>query len=370
MTEKHFLLPNSSGLRFISALMVFFFHCFTINRGIWGSFYENFWFQKAGILLSRGHLGVSFFFVLSGFLITLLLLKEKAATGKINLLYFLMRRFLRIWPLYLVVVLFGFFVFPHLPYGLTTIHELWRFLLFLSNFDEIIVGMKDQINFLTATWSVSVEEQFYLAWGIIIGLLGFKRISTFWFFFTTVIFTSLLFRWYYLEDQRMLYFHTLSVISDFAVGGIAALLAFQQNRTSILNRIPKSVNRLVYLAGIALIVFEDHLFVGNFFIFERFLPSLFFAYIVLDQAYSTNTFWQADRIPFFFRSGKITYGFYLFHCISIYYISCIFQSLHWTNTLLCYLLFVAVSFISTYLLTHLSFYYFEEPILKLKRYFR
>ena len=181
---------NLNGLRFVGALTVLIFHCFTLQREIWGDFYNGTIFHFVFSVASKGHLGVNLFFVLSGFLITYLLLHEYARTGKINILNYLLRRFLRIWPLYFLVVLFGFFLFPKLPYGVVTIHEFWRFALFLSNFDEIIHGINDKINFLSATWSVSIEEQFYLVWGFLLGLIPFKKSFSFPVFFIVIILGS------------------------------------------------------------------------------------------------------------------------------------------------------------------------------------
>ena len=61
------------------------------------------------LIIELGGLGVIFFFVLSGFLITYLLLKEKEQTGTVNVKKFYARRVLRIWPLYFFIVLLGFF---------------------------------------------------------------------------------------------------------------------------------------------------------------------------------------------------------------------------------------------------------------------
>lgn len=118
---------NLSGLRFIGAIMVLIFHCFSLHREIWGDWFYEDWFQKLYFLSSRGHVGIILFFVLSGFLITHLLLWESDKQGKINILNYLIRRFLRVWPMYFLIVGFGFFIFPYLPYGIDTIHELWHF---------------------------------------------------------------------------------------------------------------------------------------------------------------------------------------------------------------------------------------------------
>jgi len=368
--EKHPVFPNLNGLRFAGAIAVILFHCYTLNREIWGDFYYEYGFQKAWIFISKGHFGVSMFFIMSGFLITYLLLYESGRNGKINLLNYLMRRFLRVWPLYFLIVLFGFFIFPELPYGIETVHEFWRFALFLSNIDEIIHGAKDSINFLTATWTVSVEEQFYLIWGVLIGLLTFRKKATYALFFTAIIAGSLLFRFYHLHHHRIMEYHTFSVMSDLATGGLIGLWAYSGLAQQWIRRISKLNMALIYLAGFALLLWEDSLFKGALFVFERFIPGVFLAFIILEQVYSENSFYKIDRFPGFFNGGKLTYGLYMYHCIYIYYWSIWFGNRQYTSEIYQFVAFTLLVFISTYITAWLSYTYFERPFLRLKKYFR
>ncbi len=107
-TEKSIYFSGINGLRFLAALAVIITHV-ELLKEIYG--YENNW--KHPLIFNLGGLGVYFFFVLSGFLITYLLLAEKEKNGKINIKQFYIRRILRIWPLYYFVLLLGFFVLPH-----------------------------------------------------------------------------------------------------------------------------------------------------------------------------------------------------------------------------------------------------------------
>lgn len=367
--EKLFF-PNLNGLRFVGALAVMLFHCVTLNREIWGDFFQGFIFHKYVFVMGKGHLGVVLFFVLSGFLITYLLLNESSRKGRINLRNYLMRRFLRVWPLYFVIVLFGFFVFPHMPFGIVTVHEFWRYAVFLSNIDEILLGLKDSINFLTATWTVSVEEQFYLTWGILIGIIAFRKKKTYFYFFSSIVLLSLVFRYFHLNDHRMLYYHTFSVMSDLALGGLIGLWGFSGGAQRFMEKIPRWIIVLSYAAGGCLLLLEGHIFRGDFFIFERLVPGIVFAFIILEQVYAPNSFYKIDKVPGFFNAGKLTYGFYLFHCIYIYYWALFFKNHGLTESVWQYVLFVLFVFLSTYLSAWISFRYFETPILNLKRYFR
>jgi len=137
--SKHAYFPNLDGLRFIGSLIIIIFHIEDIklkeNRPTI-SFIHSY--------NPIGNFDVSLFFVLSGFLITYLLLKEKKENGAINLKAYYARRTLRIWPLYYLIVILGVFVLPLLDNYLGTdysvnIHKhFWFYLigcfLFLSPF--------------------------------------------------------------------------------------------------------------------------------------------------------------------------------------------------------------------------------------------
>ncbi|MNJ84473.1 O-acetyltransferase OatA [compost metagenome] len=367
-TKIHF--ENLNGLRFIGALMVFLFHGFTINREVWGSFFESTPFLVVRKLTSAGHYGVNLFFVLSGFLITYLLLKELKEKGKIHIGFFLIRRILRLWPLYFVIVLFGFFVFPHLPFGTQTVHEFWRYALFLSNFDEIIHGSKDSLNFLTATWSVSIEEQFYLGWGLIIGLFKWKSIRSFQIFFLLVVLSSVIFRFFHADDTSILYYHSLSVISDMAIGGLLATWIFEKSTIHFIQELKKGYIFLIYLLGIGFLFLAPKLLPGKLIALERIISGLFFAFVLIEQLLAKNSFYKADRIPYFERAGKLTYGFYLFHCIVIFYLCKTFETLNMTQQIGWFVLYFVLLIALNSLLSILSYRCFEKPLLDLKKYFR
>lgn len=350
--------------------MVFVFHAFSLGREHWGNFKDSTFFSILAKITSKGHLGVSLFFVLSGFLITFIMLTELQKTGKIKLSNFIARRILRVWPLYFVVVIFGFFIFPILPLGKVTEHELINFTFFLSNLDEIWFGARDSLNFLTATWSVSVEEQFYLSWALLIGIFRFSKKQQFWIFFLSILLISIVFRTIFIQNERILYYHTFSVISDFAIGGILALLAFDNKIQVFFERISKFQILLIYFVGIVVLFLESTIFINYLFVFQRIVIATFFAFIIAEQVYAKNSLFKLDNIPGLKKSGELTYGFYLFHCIVIYYIQAIFVENQWTDSLFYFTFYFILCFIITYILSWISFRYFESPILTLKKHFR
>ncbi|RUL83305.1 acyltransferase family protein [Tautonia sociabilis] len=130
-------------------------------------------------LRENGWIGVNIFFVLSGFLITTLLLRERERFGRVDLRAFWVRRILRIWPLYHLVVLICFVITPLARVAVGLEPGPWReqaerlpaFLAFLGNWSMAIGGpvASDSISVL---WSVCVEEQFYLFVPLIVSRVG------------------------------------------------------------------------------------------------------------------------------------------------------------------------------------------------------
>ncbi len=116
--------------------------------------------------LEYGNLGVRVFFVISGFLITSLLLKERADTGSISLKYFYVRRFARIMPAY-----WGYLAVIALLIPAGAVAAEYRdfapAFFYLTNYAKVGVA-------LAATWSLSVEEQFYLIWPSVLRVAGMR----------------------------------------------------------------------------------------------------------------------------------------------------------------------------------------------------
>lgn len=370
LSERPFF-ENLNGLRFLGALLVFMFHCFTLNRGIWGSFFHSSSFQLVYKFAEKGHFGVSLFFVLSGFLIGFLISNELKTAGRIHVFHFFMRRVLRIWPLYFLLVVFGFVVFPLLPYGAKTLHDVRYYLFFLPNIDEIRVGLSDGVNFLTVLWSIGVEEQFYLTWIALMFIAPFVRTKRFFpLYLVVLILASLVFRAVYHSDEHVMYFHSLANVSDLALG---ALMGYGVCFFSIQRWVEGLKRRTIiaiYVLGGCVILGSSGIFQGVLRSVEQLVIGAFFAFVVLEQLAAKRSFLKMDAIPYFFKAGELTYGFYLFHCVFIYYWSIFFDHHHLTGSVWYFLLFIVLVFVSTYLTAVLSWRFFERPVLGMKRLFR
>ncbi|MBU3715366.1 MAG: acyltransferase, partial [Ferruginibacter sp.] len=168
-------LPGLNTLRFIAAFFVVISHA-NISLYKLGVYAEcNFAF------LNRGGDAVDFFFTLSGFLITYLLLHEIKKTQTVSVKSFYLRRVLRIWPLYFFLVFIGFIllglIYPYLykkPFFETSVIDLFlMFVFFVPNY----AAKNYMVGLLNPLWSIGVEEQFYIFWA---PLVKFFRKHPYW----------------------------------------------------------------------------------------------------------------------------------------------------------------------------------------------
>src|SRR3984885_11823437 len=164
-TQQRFYQPELDGLRFYAFLGVFVCHTLPFEA----SFYHGLHLPMPwlwGAIVKAGAAGVDLFFALSAFLITSLLLKEREETGDISLRLFYLRRILRIWPLYFLVIGLGIV----LSHTMANQHLQWYYvagyLLFAGNWVHAVFGRPESIAF--PLWTVSIEEQFYLIWPLLV----------------------------------------------------------------------------------------------------------------------------------------------------------------------------------------------------------
>lgn len=162
--------PGLHGLRFIAAMLVMFSHV-ELMKGYHGYPSQH----EHPVVYELGRIAVTFFFVLSGFLITYLLLVERERTGTIAVRKFYARRVLRIWPLYFLVVALAFFVLPRLsffdiPHYTAALPDHFHATLplYLVFLPQLALSLFAAVPYAEPLWSIGVEEQFYLLWPLLI----------------------------------------------------------------------------------------------------------------------------------------------------------------------------------------------------------
>lgn len=356
---------NLDGLRTVAFLSVFFYHSFHTE---YEYIKNDRIYQFINSLFQNGDLGVNFFFVLSGFLITYLLIKEESVNGKINLKKFYMRRAFRIWPLYFACVLFGFIIFPLFKqfFGSTPNEtaDPILFLFFLSNFNNIYNGLPDA-SILGVLWSISIEEQFYLFWPVLLLLFRTNRIYV----FISILVITIVFRLVYHDLSDFLYFHSISAFSDLSMGAILAWLAiFKPLSIRKIQKTPKSTIVIAYIIGFILIVNRGAIFQGTVLIgLEKLILSSFFLFIILDQAFLENSFYQMKSSKLLTKLGKYTYGLYCLHFFGILITTNTSKLLGLNTTIWAVLLgeTIVALLIST-IIAVMSYHLFEKRFLKIK----
>ena len=358
---KYFKELNS--LRFIGFIGIFFGHVFFSNSPeiINSKLYATL-FSYGKIL---GFISIDSFFVLSSFLITWKALEEIKLTSNFQFKNFLIRRSLRIWPLYFLIVFIGFLLEYFKSYYFLEsekLPSLWNFILFILNYDIIENGY-NFLFFMVFMWSISVEEQFYVFWAITIKWFN-KYLFGISFF---IIFLSLVFRIYFINDSLSLNFHTASALGNFGIGALTAILAFKN--PNFLNKL-QSLNRktilffylIIFIFFIKMPVLLEYDF---FIVIQRVLFSIFFSFIILEQTYCDQSIVKVSRIKYFNFFGKISYGLYCYHGIMITTVLQIsgFLSESLLNSLILFPVFI---FVSTLLISHFSYRLYESKFLNFK----
>jgi peptidoglycan/LPS O-acetylase OafA/YrhL len=335
-TKTRVFFPNLDGLRFISFFVVFLHHCYlTFFSYLRDASPTAFKIQS--FLFQYGTLGVNFFFVLSGFLITYLLIKEKEVTGTIHVGKFYMRRILRIWPLYFLIIILGFVVFPMLKkMGGEVPQESanpWYYLFLAGNFDYMHTWpVKPDAIILSVLWSVCVEEQFYLAWPIILKIVPVRYYK---FIFGSIILGSLIFRSFYTQhteaDHAVRYFHTLSLIGDMALGALVAwLVSFPGKFRDFVTNLSKPAIAFIYIGALVVSLGKEYIFpYGVPIVFERLVIGAFFVMIIAEQNYATNSFFKMSKWRLMSKLGTYTYGLYCLHLLGMYITVKIVVKLGW-----------------------------------------
>lgn len=314
--KNSFFFPNLDGLRTIACLMVFGWHALNIGHNSLGI--ETVWLRNLLYTFLNGQTGVSIFFVLSGFLITYIIISEINARGKFSLKNFYVRRVLRIWPLYYILLILLFILIPlAAKIGGTNLSasdaEPVNYFLFLSNFDVLRIFETNGIDFLpsTITWSVAIEEQFYLVWPLLFYWLSPKN---FIYIFVVALSGGLVFRIINYDEPHQLYFHTLSAITDLAIGGTVAYCSINYGKFKLFfERLVSPARLLVYGAGLLLMFSISFVDEPVLRLLLKILQSGFFAFVILDQSFNTSSLLKLSKSKLLTRLGKYTYGMYMLH---------------------------------------------------------
>lgn len=317
-TKTYF--PSLYGMRAVAAFLVLFTHVERYKQTRSGS-------SIVGVAYNSflGGLAVTFFFVLSGFLITHLLLSEKSDTGKLEIKKFLLKRSLRIWPLYYIVLLAGYFISIVVLKDTGT--NLWDngFILNSLLLPNIAFALNMIPDILVQIWSIGTEEQFYFVWPFIINRSSVKNL--------VIIFISIIAIWLLARGLLFLMNENRSVINVIlfrtridcmAVGGLLSLFVFYKDRLpDVYNKAMKWISHPLadWITGLV--------FLFCLFLSWRFSLSIYqvyaglFALILFRMIHRPSRLLESRPVKYL---GRISYGIYLLHHFWVYFVFWLFSS--------------------------------------------
>ena len=315
-----------------------------------------------------GRIAVTFFFVLSGFLITYLLLKEKRDVGRIAVGKFYVRRIFRIWPLYYLTVFLAFVVIPRIDalaipsLSVAVGNQQGSILaLFLLLLPQVALSLYPPFPYAEPLWSIGVEEQFYLFWpllmarfknalrvAIVITIGGIAVKSAALAYAKTIRDPSRLPFWNHFIDY--FYFNRFECM---AIGAIGAWLVFERKERILRFLFSKPVQLLTY-AITAYVLWTAR---GKP-ILQYGAHSVLFCIIILNVAVNERSFLKL-RAPVFTLLGNISYAMYLLHEIAI---GAMLRLVGPSNTIALYL----GSILGTIAIATVAYKFYEAPFLRLK----
>lgn len=340
------------GLRGLAFLLVFCIHVFPYVQPF-----------------RLGWIGVDLFFVLSGFLITGILTDSKGSAGYYR--NFIVRRALRIFPLYYFFIFLVIFILPAVfpvvfndPYY--SGHQSWYWL-YVSNW--LAVGKADAPHtFMLHLWSLSVEEQFYIFWPLVVMLFSTRKLLI---VCGILALTAIIFRYtgppLFGFTPPFQYINTIARMDSLLAGAVISIL--YRIRPSLLVKFarPLLLGSFLILAGIIgytrKLGFND--LTHTFTFFDLFFGSLLI-YAISD---SENIVRKVLQTRFFRFFGKYSYGLYVYH-YPIYMILVDKIAVRYTiHFPLDYLFWSIICMGLSIIIALISFYCLEKPFLSFKRYF-
>jgi peptidoglycan/LPS O-acetylase OafA/YrhL len=355
-TQRRFYQPELDGLRFYAFLGVFICHTLPFD----GAFYRRLhlpipWLW--GAIAKSGAAGVDLFFALSAFLITSILLREQEESGGISLRRFYLRRILRIWPLYFLLIAVGIVLAHTMAKQSLPWYYVAGYLLFVGNWVHAVFGRPESI--CSPLWTVSIEEQFYLIWPLLMKMLrrrGMIVAAIVTFLLATVCRVGFMLAG---SSGGFIYYGSVSRCDSLALGILLALFADR------LPRLTRSVRWLLLAGGLLGWVASSAWLneqpgpVDIRMVLGRLIVSLAAGAILYACLHSHSKLVRGEWVV---RLGKISYGLYMLHLTGILIMLSLFHPV-WGWQLLAT---KALGFVMTVILALASYRWVESPFLHLK----
>ena len=368
INHKVVYFKNLDVLRFLAVMMVLIAHAYEGWCGWFGKKpgvltvagnHKDFTFfgEWVNTAFLNGGFGVDLFFLISGFLITYLLIVEKSTIGKINIWKFYTRRILRIWPAYFLLLAFA-------PIAVKLVNatqpDYVPNLLFYNNFHAISIKLW-QYPF-AHLWSICVEEHFYLIWPIIVFFVPSKKIKL---TILLMIIGSILFRcflYFYHAEFWSFYLNTFARIDVLLIG---ALFAVHYKSHGFNLFLSKSMRVAIYSLFI-LFFFADSIYsyTGLFDVtLKKYFYVLVSGFAMCNFIFNPNPLFKIPFERLLNYLGKISFSIYLFSnvLIPIIVVKCMYK---WGVDN--FYLFIFLNILFSILVSIIVFELVEKQVLKLK----
>ena len=376
-------IKELDGLRGLAILLVLTFHLNLLQGANSSGSLVDGWFVAVA---NVGWCGVDLFFVLSGFLITGILYDAKNQPGYFKNFY--ARRVLRIFPLYYGVLILTFWVIPNIPdsvvpaekldrFGRVEISQLWYWC-YLSNFAIANVGTWWH-GILDVTWSLAIEEQFYLVWPIIVLLMKRRQLMKACAMMMAIALATRILMTISGCNPIATYIGTPARIDSLAAGAFVALLA--RSQLDLERWRPIAIQFSLASAGILLALF---LWRGGLRNMDATVQTVGLTLVSIQLASFLVVVMTApsqgvlSRIlcnRFLVKLGTYSYAIYLFHMPLR---ALIRDAVYGPQQFLTLfgsripgqILFYLIATALTFSVASLSWHFYEKHFLKLKRHFR
>lgn len=357
---QDFYHPELDILRFFAFFAVFLHHAlprqasFYIDAGLPATVAQ--WLvttKKAGAF------GVDLFFALSAFLITELLRREYVNRGTFGLGAFYVRRALRIWPLYFTFLAATVLVIPMiLPQEQFGLIYVISFALFFGNWVCAINGLPFSV--ASPLWSISVEEQFYFGWPLLLRFFGMNRIKQLAIcLLGLAVLTRILLAVYEVKHPGV-WCNTLARFDPIALGALLAFLLggrAPQIKTAL--RLGLCVLALAAWLLVARYLSDD----GPTSVATYFVSALASVLLLLAVLQKNTRLLALPPFTWLVYLGRISYGLYIFHLFALALVAKqLVLPLGFESRLV-------FSFLLTVLLAAISYRVLEQPFLRLKKRF-
>ena len=303
--KNSFYRPELDCLRFLAFFAVYLTHSLPHNPELWVS--HRIPRPVAAFLAavaSSGRFGVTLFFLLSAYLITALLLREKYATGTINLRAFYLRRILRIWPLYFFALVLAV-CWPWV--GRMPLRYIPGFLLLSGNWAQVMLGPMP--SWASILWSVSIEEQFYLIWPTVVR--GCSRRTLIWVATLLIVIANLSRLWISTKNLPLavLWESTNTNLDSFGIGILCAILL-----NGSIPKFSRWARIALFIDGLALFVSAGTIDPEHQFPFAAFsFPVATVGSLLLFLALCGSSLKLRPLVYL----GKISYGLYVYHKLAL-----------------------------------------------------